>query len=223
MVGCGDIWPERPMLNLAGKWGWKTKGKNIPGAGGIKREGSENSAGSGIKVVIGDDGKIAVKNCLGSSADAGAGYGVESIIRRYTRDRRARALLPDGQPESPAEAPQDGLPQYLSGFADRQHPAESAGLILSEGYLASRWIDILEDVRRSLDFYEWLSDIIEKTISDRLDEERAALLEDFAAYAKYREMQKKHHISSKTIPKRRDEISLAFFDQIVASSNAENG
>lgn len=74
---------------------------------------------------------------------------------------------------------------------------------------------------------QMLSDGIYQTMhitdEERLEENEGAIMDDLAAEAKYTEIEDKYSISSKTVSKNKKEILLSIYDQIIESTNQENG
>ena len=110
-----------------------------------------------------------------------------------------------------------------SEYIDKKRPTESKALFLLNNYLPQRQKDILEDARVESEYCDWICEIIRLTNEERLDELNRNLLEDFAAGTTYETIEARYHISSKTVRKRKLEIQNYIYDQIIESSNQQNG
>jgi hypothetical protein len=111
----------------------------------------------------------------------------------------------------------------FSDCVDAMHPTESIALILLEGYLPLRQRDIIEDARRTLEYCEWLCEIIDITFDQRLSEFDGNVAEGFAGGETYRTLIKKHQTYSDKIKLSKKEALNSVYDQLVESSNRING
>ena len=111
----------------------------------------------------------------------------------------------------------------LSDYVDPMHPTESIALILLEGYLPLRQQDILEDARRTMEYCEWLCEIIDTAAEERLNAFDGNILEGFAAGETYRTLEKKHQTYSDKIKMSRKEALNSIYDQLVEASNRTGG
>lgn len=117
----------------------------------------------------------------------------------------------------------DNLRLAFADCVDPMHPTESIALILLEGYLPLRQRDILEDARRTLEYCEWLCEIINITVGERLNAFNGSVLEGFAEGETYRSLGRKHQTYSDKIKLSKKEALNSIYDQLVESSNCTNG
>ena len=117
----------------------------------------------------------------------------------------------------------DNLRMSFSDFVDPMHPTESIALILLEGYLPLRKQDILEDARRTLEYCDWLCEVIDITIDERLNEFDGNVLEGVAEGETYRSLMQKYQTYSDKIKLSKEEALNSIYDQLVESSNRANG
>ena len=111
----------------------------------------------------------------------------------------------------------------LSYFIDRDHPTESMALILLSKYTCLRQAHILASMRLTMEYFGWLCLILQLVGAERLNKRDDAILNDLADGKRYVDITDKHHVSSTTVSKAKDKVGLIVYDQIVESSNVENG
>lgn len=117
----------------------------------------------------------------------------------------------------------DSQRMAFSDCVDPMHPTESIALILLEGYLPLRQQDILEDARRTLEYCDWLCEIIDITVGERLNEFDGNILEGLAEGETYRSLGRKYQTYSDKIRLSKQEALASIYDQVVESSNRTNG
>lgn len=111
----------------------------------------------------------------------------------------------------------------LSEYVDHEHPTEAMALILYEGYIPRRQQLILDSAGLSKEYCDWICEIINFALDGRLDDGEKALLDEFAAGRSYASIQDKYHIAPNTVNRRKVEILSSIYDQIIESTNRENG
>ena len=117
---------------------------------------------------------------------------------------------------------ENSLPD-LSEYLDREHPTEAMALILLEGYIPLRQQLILNSAGVSREYCDWICGIVDLVLDARLDGDKKALLDEFAAGSSYASIQDKYHIAPNTVNRRKKEILSSIYDQIIESTNRENG
>ena len=118
---------------------------------------------------------------------------------------------------------EDNHKMAFPDFVDPMHPTESIALILLEGYLPLRQQDILEDARRTLEYCDWLCEIIDITLGERLNKFDRNVLEGFSEGETYRSLGRKYQTYSDKIKLSKQEALASIYDQLVESSNSTNG
>ena len=83
--------------------------------------------------------------------------------------------------------------------------------------------DILEDARRTLEYCDWLCEVIDITIDERLNEFDGNVLEGVAEGETYRSLMQKYQTYSDKIKLSKEEALNSIYDQLVESSNRANG
>ncbi len=119
--------------------------------------------------------------------------------------------------------PYSNFMMSLADYIDPDHPTESIALIFKAGYAPMRQQEILRDAKITLEYYNWLLDILRSAAKERLDEKNAKLMDDIASGIKYASIREKYGMSPNTVTKRKDEILRSIYDQIIASTNSDKG
>ena len=111
----------------------------------------------------------------------------------------------------------------LTGYFDVNYPTETIAMILLENYVSLRREDIWVDARLSMEYYDWLSGILDLAEWERHSEKEKVILNDLVAGEKYKTIQEEYHMSPNTVRRRKESISRNVYNQIVASTNRKYG
>ena len=156
---------------------------------------------------------------LGQLIDAGEIWPERHLIELV----KSWGWKPKWQDAQDADPMDDAMRKELDDHVDKGYPAESAAMIIREGYVPLRGRDIREYAAFHLDYYEWLCYIIDITDNERLEEANRDIGDDLADGLTYAEIQTKRNTYSDDVKKRKKDVLLSLYDQIVESSNRENG
>ena len=110
----------------------------------------------------------------------------------------------------------------FSDYFDTKNPTESIALILSEGYVAHRRMDIQENAKIASSFFDWLNDVVYLTMEKRLEKLNVKIMKDLASGFTYRMIEAMYDIHSDNVNRRCKKILDSIYDQMVESSNREN-